>query len=547
MHLWQTSGRSGMVFSLVLIGASVLAVTLPGIRSTGPLYPDGMRYTFNGIMIHDMFAQGAFFHPYAYAVKFYSYYPATNLPYGPPFHALVFAAAFGLFGISFVTARFVTVFYTLIAIMSFWYLVYRNDKSTLGAFVAAEVLLLNPLVARFARDIATELPVVFYSILTVYFFIEYVERDRRYHCLLAAVALILGYFTKPHIFPLAMSLPVYVLVRRKFDVIRKKETIVSVILVLALVVPYTLLSLKFFTHDLGNVHVGEVDLHLLIKYPKMLMTYFPLVSLMAPAGLVLGIWRRNHLAWLSLIWVVCWYLFFTFYLGHYSESRYLISILPALVYLFSLFFQVVVEKLAGYRLHSIFAAMVLIYCVVRVVGQPVLFVRGYEQAGQYVAEHPHGETVLYYGNYDGAFMLGVRRNATPFQTYILRGDRVLADRLWWGELKNVNSVKDPDEIRELFQKARVGYVVIEEDMPSARSYREYVNLKKTLATEQGPRVVHTVAVESNYGKVGPRLDIYRIELSPAQEAGEREFTLEIPSSALKQDIEIKIGKHRIAE
>ena len=61
-----------------------MAISLPGSFSSGPNWPDGQRYTFNGILIHDMVRDGGIFHPYQYAVDFYAHCPATNLPYGLP-------------------------------------------------------------------------------------------------------------------------------------------------------------------------------------------------------------------------------------------------------------------------------------------------------------------------------------------------------------------------------------------------------------------------------------------------------------------------------
>lgn len=73
------------IVALFLISLASLAISLPGSLTSGPVWPDGQRYTFNGILLHDMLRDGAIFHPYEYATKFYAQYPAINLPYGPPF------------------------------------------------------------------------------------------------------------------------------------------------------------------------------------------------------------------------------------------------------------------------------------------------------------------------------------------------------------------------------------------------------------------------------------------------------------------------------
>ena len=100
---WITDNAKWLTALFIIIAA--LAVSLPGAFDTGPTWPDGNRYTFNGILIHDMVRDGCLFSPYHYAVDFYSRYPAINLPYGPPFFAAIFSLAFGIFGISFSVSR----------------------------------------------------------------------------------------------------------------------------------------------------------------------------------------------------------------------------------------------------------------------------------------------------------------------------------------------------------------------------------------------------------------------------------------------------------
>ena len=155
-----------VAISSVIILVS-LAISLPGGTSSGPCWSDGMRYTFNGILIHDMIRDGGFWSPYDYAEKFYAQYPATNLPYGPPFFALVFAVAFSLLGISFSVARYVVTSYTVLAAFALWLMVYSINRHQLHSIISVLFFLLNPLTAIYSRDITPELPVAFYSALTI--------------------------------------------------------------------------------------------------------------------------------------------------------------------------------------------------------------------------------------------------------------------------------------------------------------------------------------------------------------------------------------------
>jgi hypothetical protein len=140
---------------------------------------------------------------------------------------------------------------------------------------------------------------------------------------------------------------------------------------------------------------------------------------------------------------------------------------------------------------------------------PVYYVQGYQKAGKYVAENPHGKSAIFYGTYDGSFMMGVRQHVDKDGPYILRGERVLAYRLWWGELKTKASAKSVHEIKELFDKYKVGYIIIEENMPSAKDYVEYVNLLNTLENPIRLKKVFTSPISTNYANLGSKLVIYK--------------------------------------
>ena len=123
--------KSKALHAIIIVAITVIAliISLPYSYTSGPIWPDGQRYTFNGILVHDMVRDRACLTPVQYATQFYSKYPATNLPYGPPFLAVVFALAFGLFNISFFIARCVIAFHLVLAALAFFYLIIYFTKS----------------------------------------------------------------------------------------------------------------------------------------------------------------------------------------------------------------------------------------------------------------------------------------------------------------------------------------------------------------------------------------------------------------------------------
>jgi 4-amino-4-deoxy-L-arabinose transferase-like glycosyltransferase len=152
-----------------------------------------------------MIRDGGLFHPYEYNVNFYAKYPATNLPYGPPFFALVFAAAFSLFGISFPVAKCIISFYTVCAGVMCWLTVHSITKNYWVSILAVATLLLYPLTIINSRDITPEVPVVFFSVLSIYFFYNYAEYNKKAFGVATAISFGLGYLTKPYILPLGAA------------------------------------------------------------------------------------------------------------------------------------------------------------------------------------------------------------------------------------------------------------------------------------------------------------------------------------------------------
>lgn len=526
------------IITVLLILFAALAISLPGAFSTGPLWPDGQRYVFNGILIHDMVRDRAIFQPYEYNVKFYAHYPATNLPYGPPFFALVFAAAFGLFGISFPVARCIVSFYTVCAALMCWYTIYSIKKDYWLSILAVSALLFFPLTVTYSRDITPELPIVFFSFLTLCFFYNYLENSKKYYGVAAAISFSLGYLTKPYIIPLGVALVLHFIIRKKWDVLYKTETWLAILIVFFLTVPYTLLSFKYLTEDLGvKPPFPPVSWKTIYGYPWTIARLSPIIAIFSVIGFMVGLIRRDKLVLLSSLWAVAWYVFFSFYLGAADIDKYLVTFIPALALPFAIGFCETIS-----RIKVNFLRISTIICVIGLMiwsaaKNPIYYVRGYETAGEFVAKNGPGRSVLFCGSYDGAFMMGIRNKSDPAKnSYVLRGDRHLAVRLWWGELKRKDSVKSPENLIRMLEEYQTRCIVFERDMPRAKNYEEYAILKDLLQQKELFREVRRFPIETNYRPLGPELIIYKFMGDDNPGKG---GTLTIPVPTLGQDLEVK--------
>ncbi len=520
--------------TVFLIVIAALSVSLPGAFSTGPLWPDGQRYTFNGILLHDMVRDGEIFHPYNYNVKFYAHYPATNLPYGPPFFALVFAAAFSILGISFSVARLVIVFYTICAALMCWYLVYKIDKNYWCSILAVAAFLFNPFIARYSRDISPELANAFFSFLTIYLFYNYVEYEKKYFGIFTALALGLGYLTKQYMIPLGMALPLYIIIRRKWHILFKLETLFAVIIAIVLIVPYSKLS--FMTMNrLGPGTKPPLDWDLLLNYPAILIKQLPILTIVAGIGFIIGLMKKNKLILLCLIWAICWYVFFTFSFSNVLSDKFICSFVPSIIFPFALASNEIIIKLKGMYFDKAAIILLILWFAYSALSVPVFYIRGYEDAGKYVAENPRGKSVLFHGNYDGAFMMGIRRHISQDGPYVLRGDRHLAIRLWYEKAKAYESIESSNEIMEILDKYQTGYIVVEHDIKKEDKYPEYKILLSTLKNTALFEEVARFPILTNYNKgLGSELFVYKVHFN--NDASKTD-TIKIPIPTLDRYIE----------
>lgn len=516
----STSSLIRIPMMLVII-AVALTISLPGLTTSGPCSPDGQRYAFNGVLVHDMVRDGQLLNPYQYNVDFYSRYPATNLPYGPPVLAVAFAAAFKMFGVSFITARLVVSLYTVATALMTQFLVERVTGRFWPSILAVGLLLSNPIVGICARDIGPEMAVALHSFLTLWLFYEYVENDRRWFGLLAAFSLGLGYLSKQYIIPLGLALPLYAALRWKWSLLKRRETWVSAVVAVLLTVPYTLLSLKFSNEDLGLKLAPPLSLDLLLGYPRLMIQYIPILLLMGSIGCLTGLLRRQPVVLLTSLWGLAWYAFNTFSMGYVIHERYLFSFALALIIPATFAAQEILCLLKRVSVQPLGFAALVLWMAVDVSQTPRYFVRGYEDAGRFVAELPDaGRSVLFYGTYDGSFMMGVRERRPAGGPLILRGERHLAVRLWFDDVPREVRVHTSDDLVKMLIQHQTRYVVVERDLPGTKnSYPEYRLLLQTAATHSQFEELRRFPIEDDcWCGAGSELIVYRFHPPAASKA-----------------------------
>jgi hypothetical protein len=168
-------------------------------------------------------------------------------------------------------------------------------------------------------------------------------------------------------------------------------------------------------------------------------------------------------------------------------------------------------------------------------------VRGYEEAGKYLASNPHGRSILYYGNYEGSIILGIRKYLTGEAPFFLRGDRHLSMRLWWGELRENSKIKNTDQIKDFIRTTKTGYVVIENNMPKADKFEEYIKLKDLVRDKNNFEKIATFDLKTNAQPLGTNLNVYKVIGKKLVTSDE--IKVNIPASGLRENIKIHNKKN----
>lgn len=495
----------------VLLILIALLVSLPGAFSSEAIYPDGQRYLFNGLLIHDLIRDRSLFDVYSYAKTYYSHYPAFNLPYGPPFFAAQFALLFALFGLSFSVARLLVVAYTVFSALACLQLTLNAHRSRHVAFIASMLLICNPLSLQYSRDIATEIPVIFFSIATLHTAYHFIVHSKKGYGLASALFLGLGYLTKQYILPLALGLGLYVLCTRKLKCIKSRETLWAILILAILTIPYTVISLGYATNDFGVKFFPPMSFELVSGYFLTALRCVPFVTVLAGCGFAIGLRNKDDLTGICFCWLICWWLFFTFIYGYYvNESRYILIIMPALVYPAALALNTLISHVNNKKTSALVILILCIYTAWSTLQTPVRSLWGYSEAGNYVGTQTKNGSVLFSGSYDGNFLFGIRQVCPVESPFVLRSNQWLANRLWWGELKNTTSVLSPEQIVKFVSAYHIEYIVIELGNERYNTYQEHINLHKVLRTNDGFDRVAVFPIRTDpKNKTSRKLEVYK--------------------------------------
>jgi hypothetical protein len=348
-------------------------------------------------------------------------------------------------------------------------LVLRSHPPATAALTAS-LFALSPLVFTFSHQVMLEVPTVACALGAIFYAQRYLEEGRRrdvYLCALFTAATGLTRFDGVVLLPFFGLL---LLFHRRWDLLRRRDVLLAVLLTLVLVVPFYAVSLR----ELGSAHAlaagsGTMDsaTHFLapqnfLYYPACIpeqIGWFALVP--AAIGLVAAAVSRRLSAapWFALILAT----YITFTPLAELEPRHAIYWVPALA-----FFAAEGLLLVGRRLSlrplrvalPVVAAAGTAWLACR---SPVQYVRGYELAAAHVVTHTGSSPLCLFDSYlSGDFIYQVRRHDPDRRLWVLRGDKLFYSVLSDPHAAYQEWATTKEEILDLIYKYDPEYIVIEE-------------------------------------------------------------------------------------
>lgn len=486
------------VYIFLLIGIT-LVLNIKGINEGDFQFSDASRHAMDGVYFSDLFKDRPLTNLYNYTIKYYAKYPALGLLiYYPPFFAVVEGIFFLLFGVSVVTARLTVAAFAILAVVM-WYKLVKLIYNEKIAFFSGVLFVTTPLILYWSKQVMLEMPTLALIILSAYFFYNYVELSKKSFAYYLAASVIFAVLTKQTTIFILPIFFLYILIRKKHKFFFKKELIISSSIVLIFVILFLIFTLTS-SRLLVNLSVGEdnsisrLSLSELFRYPKLLSQALTLpVLIFSIIGITITLGKRRFKKeLLFLLWIICFYLVFSFL--HSTVPRYTYFWIPP----FCLFATLTLANFPWkVRKVSIATTLLGALCIFQVISGYNLttpFISGYQEAARYVVDNPKGDTVLFDGWYDGNFIFYVRKYDNDKRIIVLRGSKLLysfasCKQNWFTE-----HIKDEQDIYNLLNGYGTKYIVIEDkditDTRPAKILREVLSSDNFL-------LVKTVKIKSD--------------------------------------------------
>jgi len=453
-----------------------------GVFDQDTFYPDADRIAMDGIYFHDLIKDMPFTRIFEYTIRYFAQYPALSVGYRLPFFQIIEGIFFLVLGISMSTAKIAVLAFAAVGILFFYKLIRLIYDDRIAA-LASLLFITTPFIFRWARVPMQEIPTLAMAIVAIYYFYQYVESGGRRSLIFALVTLILALYTKHNAFFLIPMFAMYVLLRKKYTLLIKKEALFACAILVLAMVPFVIITLKFGSFNIeqsvgsGKMAVGGFDVfgiksasriglpNLLYHVRTLYKAHITLpVLLLSIIGLMFAAIKRDKRVILFLVWILAVYIMVTYSRG--KNIRYPIYWIPAFCVLAASVAGSLRQKHAKNTGSAMFSVLIVIISLFQIDmihrKEPLFEAIGYREAAEYVTSNPKGYTVFFEGYANGSFIFWVRKFDDRRKFIVLRGDKLLMSSVIGYKNKLKVYVNSPDEIYDIFKRYGTTYVVVEE-------------------------------------------------------------------------------------
>jgi len=378
-----------------------------------------------------------------------------------------------------------------------------------------------------------ELPVLSMALVTGYVFYRYTENERPGYLYATAVIFSLTVWTKQTGVFLALWLLPYLAVKRQLlNCLKRRETWISLIIVLVLLTPLTLITVWLGEHNIGQ-SIGYAKgnslawrLHwnnlktLIVMLGRNHLT-FP-VLILSLVGMGWTAWKRDSRGLYFALLILSTYVFFTYLVA--KNSRYSIFWIPAFTLYAALPLLYLRQSLFRYAGIIVLTAATF-YQVNQIYAKTPYYATGYDEAAQYVLRQIKGPTVFFSGYNNGYFTYFMRALDPKRSVIVLRGDKLLtSSAIYPRHLLKIHA-HSRDDIEDILGKYGTTHIVVEsEDRTGIAVHQEF-----RAFLESGPfRLVKEIPVKSNHVMLkGQTLKIYEYLNAKPMSADKLELRLPV--------------------
>jgi len=454
----------------ILIYSGVFFISLLSTIHLTSLFADEGTHALLALFYKDMFTISlqnldfSFKNLYDFGVSYLIHYPKLQVFYPPIYHFLTGLLFYPIFGISVFSARLVNIIMSTLSVITFYFVTkeFFNRKS---AFIATLLFSLFPVTLWIGRMAMMEFTVVFFTLLSFYFYQKAWKNDKNKYYILTSIMILLAIMSKRAGFFLIPIYGLHILYRKKW-----KKLITFLIPVGILFIPYFLIFMKIGGFEVSSAIYSKYA----FETPETWEYFFKFPFLLVLLFLFFyhNYKRRGKKENFFMIW------FLIFFVG---------ILLISFKFRYFHYFQIPVFMVAGSYFSKIKKRWLCLFLVGYVILSVYLTVQEWEN-------YPQVEKISYEiystrpknGNI-AVFSEGGYRFSSNFAFYLARLDENKTIFLYRSCLFHN---KTREEILDFFEKNNVFYVIA---IPEMRGYENVNKIKENLELiESGPVELYKV-------------------------------------------------------